>query len=543
MNRKERRLKKPDKGKNHPSPATGQGAGGGHHVDTLELAIGHHQAGRLNEAEALYRSVLNADPENPMANHLFGVVACQKGDLETAIGAIDKSLKRDPDNGEAHKNLAGALIGVGRLEDAERHLLRAIDLKPGYAEALNNLSIVQLETGRAAEAIASAVAAIQTRPEYGKAHNSLGSALRQEGRTREAEQSYRRALELNPGNAEAWNNLGLIEKDGLRLEQAEAAFGNAARLKPGFADGHNNLGMLKLLQGDLKDGFAQCEWRTGLASMRPFLRRLPGQPWAGQDPVGQRLLVYAEQGLGDTLQFVRYLPMLKRLGCELFFECQPPLRRLLAQMDGIARVFAHGEDLPVVDLHVSLMSLPHLLSTTLSSIPAAIPYLRADPGLVEGWRQRLSCYQGLRVGLVWRGGAAHRNDANRSASLDLFQKYFDFPEAAFFCLQKEIPDHERPTPGAFVDIGGDFQDFADTAAAISALDLVISVDTASAHLAGALGVSTYVLLPWAPDWRWLLDRPDSPWYPGMRLFRQHRPGDWDGVLVRAAAQLETEARG
>lgn len=530
-----RRLEKRNKSKSAPSSVPPP-ALSAELINALEQAIGHHQAGRLGEAETLYRKVLSSAPENALANHLFGVIAHLKGDPLTAIEAIGKSLVREPDNFEAHKNMASALIGAGRLQEAEQHLLRSLDLKADYAEALNNLSFVQSETGRFDQAIKSSLEATRIKPDYADAHNSLGNALMGTARPLEAVHSYRRALELNPGHAQAWNNLGLIEKDVLALENAEAAFRNAIALKPDFADAHNNLGMLKLLQGNLQEGFAECQWRVGLDSMRQFQRQLPGQAWAGQDPAGKRLLIYAEQGLGDTLHFVRYLPLLKELGCELFFECQPPLLRLLTQMNDVACIFAHGEAIPVIDLHAPLMSLPHLLGTTTETIPAPIPYLRADPALVEIWRQRLSIYQGLRVGIVWRGGIAHRNDKNRSASFALFKKYFTHPGMTFFSLQKELLEHEQDLPESFIDLG---LDFAETAAAISNMDLIITVDTALAHLAGSMGIPTYVLLSKIADWRWLLERTDTPWYPGMTLLRQTQAGDWDTVLSQIASTISS----
>lgn len=512
-------------------------------IETLEAALAHQQAGRLQQAGARYAEALGLDPTHPVANHLYGVFALQCGDLAAARERIDKSLMLDPANPEAHKNMAGVLLAAKRFQEAEKHLRSAIGLKPDYPEAWNNLSAVQLETGLPEEAADCARRALELRPDYAGALNNLGNALLAAGKTAEAEDCYRRALDLNPDSADGWNNLGLVAKERLDPDRSEDCFRKAIALQPAFADAHMNLGILKLMQGDMAEGFAEFEWRKGVDRRRPFEDDLPGAPWDGSDPAGKRMLVYTEQGLGDSIQFVRYVPLLEALGCaSVTLACQPPLTALLSGLGGSsATVLPLGGPLPAADCNVSLMSLPHLLGTTLETVPAPVPYLTAEAARVERWRRRLGG-EGVKIGIVWQGNPNSKTDRGRSLPLKCFAPLAAQPGVRLISLQKnEGVDQLRDLPGGMTveTLGEDFDAgggaFLDTAAVMMSLDLIVTSDTAVAHLAGALGRPVWVVLKAVPEWRWLLDRPDSPWYPTMRLFRQSREGDWQGVIERVCA--------
>ncbi|MCH8036190.1 MAG: hypothetical protein IIC53_03595, partial [Proteobacteria bacterium] len=320
--------------------------------------------------------------------------------------------------------------------------------------------------------------------------------------------------------------------------EAVASFHKALDIEPDYADAHHNFSLTLLLQGDFPNGFEQYEWRRR-TKMCP--RRVFAQPeWDGGPFPGRTLLLHAEQGLGDTLHFIRYAPLVRDLGGRVVIECQKPLADLLGSVAGIDAIVPEGNPLPPFDLHTPLLSLPHLLGTTEATVPTAVPYLSPEPGAVEVWRHRVGRGEELKVGLVWAGSPGHKNDRNRSISLERLRPLLDVPGIRFFALQvgERASDIEAVgLQGLIDDISPDLNDFADTAAALSVLDLLISVDTAPAHLAGALGRPVWLLLPFVPDWRWMMDREDSPWYPTMRLFRQPMRSDWLSVIHRIGNEL------
>ena len=401
---------------------------------------------------------------------------------------------------------------AGRLAQAETAYRRALELSPGYAEALTN----------------------------------LGCLLRAQGRLDEAIDIHRDALRRRPDSAEVNNNLGVALKDANRLAEAVAAFRRAVQLDPGYGAAHSNLGVALLACGQFREGFAHYEWRwqAGLDTLVP--RSLPVPEWTGDDLAGRTILLHAEQGLGDTLQFVRYAPLLARRGARVILEVQPPLTRLLQGLTGVAQVIAGGEPLPPVDAHLPLLSMPWRLGTMALTIPAETPYLRADADQVRRWRDRLDRHGRRSVGLVWAGAsrshdpACHAIDKRRSIAAATFLPVLEVPGITFVSLQKgpeaaqatDLPADRRP-----LDPMPDMADFADTAALVAALDLVITVDTAVAHLAGALGKPVWILSRFDGCWRWLTGRDDSPWYPTARLFRQERPGAWGPVIERVVSAL------
>ncbi|MBI3974419.1 MAG: tetratricopeptide repeat protein [Chloroflexi bacterium] len=495
--------------------------------------MAHHRAGRLVEAETLYRRVLEARPDDPDALQLLGALARDSGRPDLAVELIGSALARAPDVPSLHVNLANALRDRGDLDAAVAGYRRALALDPDSPVVHNNLGAVLRAQGKLDEAVASLERALALLPDHPEAHSNLGNALMHQGKRDAAMASFRRALALKPDHAEA----------------------------------HLGLAFPLLLVGDYGQGWAEYEWRWQCSSL-PIERRPFTQPrWNGEPLAGRTILIHAEQGLGDTIQFARYVPLVAARGGRVVLECQPALVRLFQTVSGATQVIAKGDPLPPFDLHAPLMSLPHILGTTLAGIPADLPYLHPDATLLPFWSARIRAHTNalrpddpqrsptrplavpssrpLAAGLVWSGNPDNPNNRNRSLPLAVLAPLARVPGVTFFSLQKGPAAAEAATPPdgmALVDLDPLLTDFVETAAAVRQLDLVITVDTSVAHLAGALGRPVWLLLACAADWRWLLDRDDSPWYPTVRLFRQSQPGDWNGLVARVAAELTTETR-
>ncbi|MCK9919342.1 tetratricopeptide repeat protein [Microbacteriaceae bacterium K1510] len=510
------------------------------------LAEACHAGGKLEEAVAAYGRLLTLTPDAAEAHNGLGAALAGLERWDDAMAACDRALRIDPNFAAAHFNRANILRAQNQDEAAASGFLSAIEARPDYAEAHNNLGAVRERQGRFDEAARSYRRALAVPPDMADAHYNLGNVLKEQGELTTAIESYRRALAIAP-LAEGYNNLATALKDqSLRdtsgdvagLKEAEACYRRALERDPANAGIHLNLAFLLLLMGDFPQGWREYEWRWQTPH---FLRRTFRQPaWQGEPLAGQTILLHAEQGLGDTLQFVRYASVIREQGGRAVVLCQGPLRRLLAE-SGIAEAcVAHGETLPTFDRHVPMMSLPLLFGTTLSDVPVTVPYLSCPAELMARWRETLAPYAGLKVGIAWRGNPDHRRDRFRSIPLAAFAPLADLPDVQLFSLQKGTDGAELANLGErmrIVDLAPQLDDFLDTAAAVMNLDLVICCDTAIAHLAGALGRPTWCALSYTPDWRWLLGRSDSPWYPSVRLFRQNGAEDWTAVLARMADAL------
>ncbi|MDX2181313.1 MAG: tetratricopeptide repeat-containing glycosyltransferase family protein [Bryobacteraceae bacterium] len=567
----------------------------------FETAQKHHRSGRLRQAERVLAKLLAREPEHAAALDLLGLIAAETGQMDTAVALIGQAIRLagplpsycahlgaiferqrnllgaiecyrqaaggDPGDSPIRWRLANALHQAGHLAESLEHYRAFTALEPSRAEGWFNLAVTQAALGRAGDAHRSYERALELDPRHAQAWNNLGILLHHAGRPDRAEEHYRRALGADPAYAQARYNLGLALQQAGRLEEAAAEYRRTLRENPAHGEAHNNLGnvllaandpraarecyraaiavspghveanwnraIADLLLGDYETGWAGYEWR--FAQPGAVSRHAQAPRWNPQNATSGPVLLWAEQGLGDALQFIRYAPLVAEAAGEIFVECHAPLIPLIEPFVGTGRVFPLGADLPPFAAQIPLMSLPAAFHTTLDSIPPA-PYLAAPAARGVRWAEILEAYPPPRVGLVWAGNPGHKNDRNRSLPPESLAPLTALP-ATFFTLQ---PDAEAPA--GVVSLAGHIRDFADTAAAIERLDLTISVDTSVAHLAGALGRPIWTLLPHAPDWRWLLDRRDSPWYPSMRLYRQPSRGDWESVVREVAADLTAVTR-
>jgi tetratricopeptide (TPR) repeat protein len=503
--------------------------------ETIAIALKQHTEGHLKKAAELYYQILQSDPNHAEALHLLGLISHQIGKHQEAIDLINKAIARNPEVPQFHNTIGVCFEAVGNKEQSIRSYMQALRIKPDYPEACNNLGKVLIDLDRTKEAIGYCIRALRLNRDFPEAWNNLGNALQAQGKTKEAIQYYHQALRLKPAYPTAYNNLGnVLQQSGL-LDEAIQAYNHAIRLEPNHTRAHVNRGICHLLMANFEDGWNEYEWRF----------KEPDRPrWDGSAFEGKRLLVQDEQGFGDSIQFIRYLPMVKSLGGTVIFETNAPLIGLFRGFPGIDKLIerpAHGRPAVEFDLHAYLLSIPRIFRTTIYTIPSKTPYLYADVQKARYWGARLK-KGGFKVGIAWAGSPTHRNDRNRSFRLGQFRPLAEVPNVQLYGLQKgEAALQVEDLPGNLMieDLGPDIKDFSDVAGIIENLDLIVSVDTALVHLAGAMGKSVWTLLPYAPDWRWLLDREDSPWYPTMRLFRQKKPGNWDSVLQRVANELDS----
>jgi hypothetical protein len=418
-----------------------------------------------------------------------------------------------------------------------------VRLEPDHSEALNNLGVALHAMQRTDEALDALRRAVAIAPGYAEAHNNLGNALRERGEFDEAESCYRRALAIKPDYAEARHNLGNARKSRGHLAEALDWYDRALAIRPDMAQIHLSRALAWLEAGDFERGWPEYEWR--LKCPQFAIPQLAPPRWDGRPLDGRTILLYADHGLGDAIQFIRYAPMVKDRGGRAVVVCRAPLSRLLATCAGVDRVVVEGAPIPACDVHAPLMSLPGIFGTSASSVPANVPYLSADPGLIDAWAGELAGGDGLKIGIAWQGNPGHVRDRARSFRLERFEPLARRPGVRLYSLQKghgseQVAELEGRFP--VIDLGPRLDDLMDTAAAMMHLDLVISADTSVVHLAGALGVPVWVALPFETDWRWMSAREDCLWYPTMRLFRQPRWGDWDDVFARIAAAIDDLAR-
>ena len=520
-------------------------------VAHINLGSLFHATKRLPEARA---SFLRALEFKPACAESQGNIACLLKEIELRHEAeitYLRTLELKSDYAEGCYGLGILFLKTKHLSRSEAAFRRVLALRPDHAGAYNNLGNLLMETKRVAEAEAAFKRAIELKSDYAEVYNNWGTLLHETNRLSEAEAAYRHAIELKPDYADACFNLGILRFEIKRLYEAETAFRNALELKPNFAEAKWNLSLLLLIQGRYAEAWPHYESRyePNLKEAYTKTPSLSFPQWRGESLRDKSLLIISEQGFGDTVQFARYAPVLKARGVScLTLVCNPQLKTLLETVEGIDAVMTDLASVSSHDYWSFSMSLPLHLSTTVDTIPATLPYLHVLPERVAYWHDRFP-QKGLKVGLVWKGNPGNKNDANRSIpGLASLAPLLSVPEVTFIGLQTgpgEADAKQSPVFQPIINLGSDIRDFADTAAIVVQLDLVISVDTAVAHVAGALGKPCWLLLPaFNSDWRWLLDRTDSPWYPGvMRIFRQAERNHWGKPIRDVVEALKSWSHG
>ncbi|MEC5033299.1 MAG: tetratricopeptide repeat protein, partial [Oscillatoria sp. PMC 1051.18] len=557
---------------------------------SLQQALKHYQAGRFAAAEQICRKIVQSEPQQADALHLLGILAYEQGNKPEAIAKYRQAIEIKPDNPDVYNNLAIALKNQGDLDAAIVYYQQAITLRPNSADLYKNLGLAYKEKGLSEQAAAAYQQAITIQPEQADLYNKLGMVYRELGLAEEAIVQYQQALKLKPNWEVLYNNLGNAYREKGDLASAKVAYHQAIAIRSNYAQAQFGLAGALLMEGDFQRGFQGYEWRWKLKDNSP--RKFPQPIWDGSSLAGRTILLHAEQGLGDTIQFIRYVSRLKAQGARVVVETQNALVELFQVLDDIDEVVGRGKPLPDFDVHSPLLSLSRVFGDTIDTIPTQVPYLfsPADNQLYlpnyfsekntvndVNLREQIlvndlnlsgqnsvndinsteensveninfsgqdtrptTSIKYLKVGLVWAGNPENPTDYKRSSSLEYFRQLLDVNRVAFYSLQKEPGSAQLKeiTEERICDLSDKLNNFADTATAISQLDLVITVDTAVAHLAGALGKPVWVLLCYAADWRWMLAREDSPWYPTMRLFRQSQPNDWQGAIARVKQELQ-----
>jgi tetratricopeptide (TPR) repeat protein len=505
------------------------------------------EKGSFEEAVSCFQKAIHLNPDNANAYHNLGNTLDDLGKVEGSIRCYQKALQINPSNVIHYKCLGNALRETGQLDESLEILSQALDRFPDDPEAYFNLGAALKAKGRLDEAVECYRKAIDLNPYLPQAFYNLGNVFKEKGQIEEAVEQFQKALELDPNFAETYNNLGMIYKETGELGKALLMFQKAWEVKPGFAEAKWNMGLACLLGGNFLEGWEGYEWRWEKGDYKKYKRPFSKPLWNGEDISRKTILLHAEQGYGDTLQFIRYVPLVAERSGRVWVECPRDLVNLLGDLVGGKQVITRGDPLPEFDFHCPLMTLPKVFGTTLDSIPSKNPYLKADPDLKRSWQERINSDPlNFKIGLVWSGNPEHLNDRNRSCSFETLSPLFQIQKVQIFSLQKgEGSEEAKHCAGnwGLVDFTDRIHNFSDTAALIENLDLVISVDTAVAHLAGALGKRVWLLLPFSPDWRWLLGRDDSPWYPTMGLYRQTEPGNWREVIQRVVADLKPSVIG
>jgi tetratricopeptide (TPR) repeat protein len=511
------------------------------------LGAALHSMGKIDEAIEHFNRAVQLKPHYPEALSNLGFSYHAKGMFDEAIKQCRRSIDMEPNNPDAYNNLGNSLQEKGEWTKAKACFQKSLEQRPDHIDAMNNLANCLHEMGNSEEAVIWYRKAIKLRPVFAKAYGNLGNALRALGKIEESIEICRKAVEMQPTLEEAHVNLGTALHMAGRFEEGVDACRRAIELRNEFPDAHKDLSLMLLGLGDFETGWREYEWRLKLPRYYNAPANFSRPMWDGSDPAGRTILIHAEQGLGDSIHFSRYLPLLARKGAKIIFECQAELTRLMRQTPMLKEMQIVARPLPgktrdlQYDVHAPLLSLPLLLAEPKPSAALAQPpYMFPDETLLSQWRERMGKRQGLRVGLAWAGSKTNKSDRHRSMSLTMLAPLAR-EGIEFFNLQLGPPGEQaaNPPPGMnLINHAAAITDFADTAALLTELDLVVSVDTAVVHLAGAMGKPVWVLVHFAPDFRWLLKGDTTPWYPSMRLFRQTRSGNWSEVIDRIATALE-----
>lgn len=546
--------------------------------DLLLEAVSLHQQGKFAEAKDRYENILALRPDQADAWHLLGVISGQCGHHSEAVESIDRAIALNPreamfftnrgislrglqrltealadfdhalelkaDHAPTHNNRGNVLRDLGRLEEALASYDRAIRLRPNYAEALSHRGTTLTDLERFGEALASHNQAIALKPDYADAYLNRGNTLKELKRLEEALEDYDRAISLNPLHAQAFYNRGGALQELGQSNKALRSYDQAIAISQGMADAHWNKGLLLLQVGQFAQGWRLYEWRWATKHFESSKRSFTCPLWRGADDLaGKTILLHSEQGFGDTIQFSRYAKRVKALGARVVLEVPKALIPLMQTLEGVDDVIERGQSLPSFDFHCPLLSLPLAFETDLSSIPGVVPYLKASAQRTHRWREYLGT-DGFKIAICWQGKPTSKVDVGRSFPVTLFEGLAKIDTVRLISLQKNDGSEQlKNLPKRMKvetlpdDFDGEGAAFLDSAAVMECVDLVITSDTALTHLAGALGVENWTPLKHLPDWRWMLERHDSPWYPNHRLFRQRTPGDWQTVFQEMEAAL------
>jgi tetratricopeptide (TPR) repeat protein len=508
----------------------------------LDMAISFHRNGKLDEAKDFYTQVIQLNPNEIAAHYNRALIHEKQEDDAAALDDYAQTLALCPNHENASYNRGNLLYKHGQYQEALNSYDQAIAINPVNPKAHTNRALSLKELGQIPAALLSSQQALLLSPNTPEYHNNHGLILRMQGQLEDALASYDRAIELKPDYAAAYSNRGIACKTLGRFDAAQKSFVQAIAYNPNMAEAQWNLALLALVQGDWTNGWqlheARWHMQTFSSPKRSFLQPL----WLGKTSIANKtILLHCEQGLGDTLQFCRYASRVKQLGARVILEVQQPLIALLSSLEGVDQLVEFGHPLPDFDMHCPLMSLPLAFATTIDTVPERKGYLHSDPTKLNVWSARIGQANRPRIGLAWSGSNSHKNDANRSLALETLLPYLP-DNCAYFVLQKDIRDHDKQTlRGAkqIYDFSQQLEDFTDTAALCDLMDVVLSVDTSVAHLAGALGKTTWLMLPTPPEWRWLMDRSDCVWYEKTRLYRQQKINDWKNVFEKISEALKT----
>ncbi len=509
---------------------------------TMETALKYHQAGQLTEAQQLLEKILQRNPNHPQALHSLGLIAHQRGQNDLARELIKKAIAEDEHCTKFHYNLGIVLEALEKKQEAMQCYEQALTIKADYFEALNNAGNILQSLGRYSDAVENYKKVLSIKPDYVEAYHNMAVAFSMMDNYEDVIRQCDNAIALRQDYAQAYNTKACaLQMLGQHWEAVDV-YRKALHINPDYPDAHVNLAMALLLLGKFEQGWIHYRRRMNTANIY-CPDNIETSRWNGSQFKGKKLLIWCEQGIGDAINFIRYLPRVKAKGGTVTLSVKKSLLRLFSQLEGVDElVQATKETTPTgrFDLHVPLMDLPQIFNTNVETIDDCVPYLSADSKEAQSWRTKLNATE-FKVGIVWAGSPTHKNDRHRSCSIEHFLGLTEVPSVRLYALQKPPASNqltELPDNTLITNIADQLEDFADTAAAIDNLDLVISVDTAVLHLAGAMAKPVWALLPFVPDFRWMLNRDDTPWYPTMTLFRQNRIGKWDDVFARVTSQLK-----
>jgi len=502
-----------------------------------ELGTIYSRIGRINDATKMYKKSIYINPNNIMALYNIGNNCLVASRFTDAEKYFKKYISSSSNNKDAYRGLGDALMYQKKYEQAIDAYNESLNINQNQEYVINSIGTIKRKQQHIKESIEYFNKAIAINPKYSNAYSNLGNSYRDLSEFNRAIEQYIIAIKYDQGNKYAYDGLGVAYNEMLRIDEAISSYKKAISIDGEYANAHFNLSLALLLCGQFKNGWREYEYRWKSENFQSPKRNFSQPQWGGQMLDGKTIFIHAEQGIGDTIQFIRYIEKVAKYNGEIIVECQKPLIKLLSNFSQISKLIYSGDDVPNFDFHSPLLSLPYILGTEVSSIPSNIPYISVDRKFNIDNKQEHQ----ISIGIVWAGSPAHKNDKNRSTTLDNFLKLLSIDNVKLFSLQ--VGDRKKDLDitainDSIVDLTDNIQDYSDTASIIKQLDLVISVDTSVAHLSGAMGKPTWTLIPYSPDFRWMLNRKDSPWYPSMKLFRQSEYGNWDDVFDNVLESLK-----